>query len=259
MCIVLSQTYCQSYYWYLYWIAVGASSVRQIWWLPKGNINITWKVHWSRSQLPRLRTYLAIVILLSILSSYPGLPMFFNIWKKWEGPSPEEGYESCQVYALHQLVAMYIWSLYMCTSDRAKVVCSSGYIGGRKQGTHGECRSPKLDYPTQPHFMPMWSLLYWSCQFRGSLHASPISHLLLYPSLWLLVPGSSSQFLPLFPLQSAFEISTGQYYLGKMATRFCKLREPLPMPWLSQYIYYGLKPHRIMVGRCYFMRWQVEC
>ena len=30
------------------------------------------------------------------------------------------------------------------------------------------------------------------------------------PSLWLVVPGSRSQFLPLFPLQPPFEISTGQ-------------------------------------------------
>ena len=44
---------------------------------------------------------------------------------------------------------------------------------------------------------------------RGSLHTSQISHLLLFPSLWLLAPGSCSQFLPLFPLQPAFEISTG--------------------------------------------------
>ena len=34
--------------------------------------------------------------------------------------------------------------------------------------------------------------------FRSSLHTSQISHSLLYPSLWLLVPGLSSQFLPLF-------------------------------------------------------------
>ena len=49
----------------------------------------------------------------------------------------------------------------------------------------------------------------------------------MYPSLWLLVPGLSSQFFPLFPLQPASEISTGQWQLREMATRFCKCREPL--------------------------------
>ena len=62
---------------------------------------------------------------------------------------------------------------------------------------------------------------------RGSLHTSRISHLLLYPSLWLLVPGLSSQFLPLFPIQPAFNVSGGHQDLGEMATRFCKLWEPL--------------------------------
>ena len=39
---------------------------------------------------------------------------------------------------------------------------------------------------------------------RGSPHTSQISHLLPYPSLWLLVPGLNSQLLPLFPIQLAF-------------------------------------------------------
>ena len=42
----------------------------------------------------------------------------------------------------------------------------------------------------------------WLCRnvvvARGSLHTSQISHLLLYPSLWLLVPGLSSQFCHYF-------------------------------------------------------------
>ena len=42
-----------------------------------------------------------------------------------------------------------------------------------------------------------------------SQHTRQISHLLLYPSLWLLVPGWSSQFLPLFPLQPGFEVIPG--------------------------------------------------
>ena len=33
---------------------------------------------------------------------------------------------------------------------------------------------------------------------RGSLHTSQISHLVLYPSLWLLVPGLSSHFCHYF-------------------------------------------------------------
>ena len=45
---------------------------------------------------------------------------------------------------------------------------------------------------------------------RGSPHTSQISHLLLYPSLRLLVSGLSSQFLPYFPIQPAFEVSTGR-------------------------------------------------
>ena len=46
--------------------------------------------------------------------------------------------------------------------------------------------------------------------YRGSLHTSQISHLLLYPSLWLLVLG---QFLPLFPTQTASNFSSGQQNL----------------------------------------------
>ena len=68
---------------------------------------------------------------------------------------------------------------------------------------------------------------------RGSLHTGQISHLLLYPSLWLLVPGSSSQFLPLFHLQLGFEIISVQYYLWEMATRVCKLWEPLQYCYLD--------------------------
>ena len=62
---------------------------------------------------------------------------------------------------------------------------------------------------------------------RGSLHTSQNSHLLLYPLLWLLVHGLSSLFLPLFPIQPAFDISTGQKYLWEMAKRLYKLQEPL--------------------------------
>ena len=65
--------------------------------------------------------------------------------------------------------------------------------------------------------------------WRGSLHTGQISHLLLYASLWLLVLVLSSQFLPLFALQSAFDISTGQQYLWEMAAKFCMLQEPLDM------------------------------
>ena len=46
--------------------------------------------------------------------------------------------------------------------------------------------------------------------YKGSLHTSQISHLLLYPSLWLLVPGFSSQFLPVFPIQPSFNVSSGR-------------------------------------------------
>ena len=42
---------------------------------------------------------------------------------------------------------------------------------------------------------------------RGSLRTS---HLLLYPSLWLLIPRLSSQFLPLFPIQPAFNVNSGR-------------------------------------------------
>ena len=57
-------------------------------------------------------------------------------------------------------------------------------------------------------YMYMYTYNMYMC-IRGSLHTSQISHLLLYPSLWLLVPGLSSQFLPYFPIQPAFEVSTG--------------------------------------------------
>ena len=45
--------------------------------------------------------------------------------------------------------------------------------------------------------------------FRGSLTTSQISHLLLYPSLWLVLSGLSSQFLPLLPIQPAFIVNSG--------------------------------------------------
>ena len=59
---------------------------------------------------------------------------------------------------------------------------------------------------------------------RGSLHTS---HLLLYPSPWLLVPRLSSQSLLIFPIQPAFNFSRGHQDLREKATSFCKLREPL--------------------------------
>ena len=74
---------------------------------------------------------------------------------------------------------------------------------------------------------------------RGFLHTSQIkiSHLLLYPLFWLLVAGLSSQFLPLFPIQPAFNVSSSHQDLREMATRFCKLWELLRwvpfLPFLS--------------------------
>ena len=70
----------------------------------------------------------------------------------------------------------------------------------------------------------VWTLL---STHRGSLTSSQISHLLLYPSLWLLLSGLSSQFLPLLPIQPAFIVNSGWQYFWEMTTRFCKLREPL--------------------------------
>ena len=61
----------------------------------------------------------------------------------------------------------------------------------------------------------------------GSLHSSQISHLLLYPSLWLLVPGLSSHFHYCFLYNHFFKVNAGQQYLWKMATRFWTLRKPL--------------------------------
>ena len=48
---------------------------------------------------------------------------------------------------------------------------------------------------------------------QGFLTTSQISHLLLYPSLWLLLSGLSSQFLPLLPIQPAFIVNSGWQYL----------------------------------------------
>ena len=45
---------------------------------------------------------------------------------------------------------------------------------------------------------------------RGSLTTS---HLLLYPSLWLLLSGLSSQFLPLLSIQPAFIVNSDWQYL----------------------------------------------
>ena len=61
---------------------------------------------------------------------------------------------------------------------------------------------------------------------RGSLHTSQISHLLLYPSLWLLVPGLSSHFV-IVSFTTFFKANTGQQYPQKMATGFLMPWEPL--------------------------------
>ena len=71
-----------------------------------------------------------------------------------------------------------------------------------------------------------------------------ITHLLLYPSLWLQVPGWSSQFLPLFPIWSACNVSSGCHDLWEMATRSCKPREPL---------LYGEKRLRTRPVLCYIL------
>ena len=71
----------------------------------------------------------------------------------------------------------------------------------------------------------VYMYVYMYMYFRGSLHTSQISHLLLYPSLWLLVPRLSSQF---FRIQPAFNASSGHAAISlRNATRFCKLLEPL--------------------------------
>ena len=64
----------------------------------------------------------------------------------------------------------------------------------------------------QSHVFYIWqtSVAYMHDTLRDSLHTSQISHLLLYPSLWLLVPGLSSQFLPLSPIQLDFEVRSGR-------------------------------------------------
>ena len=47
-------------------------------------------------------------------------------------------------------------------------------------------------------------------QVRGSLHTSQISHLLLYPPLWLLVTGLSSQLFAIISFTTCFNISSDQ-------------------------------------------------
>ena len=87
--------------------------------------------------------------------------------------------------------------------------------------------SSQYVWPTKSSIYCAWGCIYM--KLRGSLHTSQISHLPLYPSLWLLVPGLSSQFLPLFPVQPAFNVSRGRQDLWEMATTFCKLWEPLKL------------------------------
>ena len=62
---------------------------------------------------------------------------------------------------------------------------------------------------------------------RDSLHTSQISHLLLYPSLWLLVPGLSGQFLPLFLYNMLLMSAVIAKIFEKWLQDFCKLWEPL--------------------------------
>ncbi len=68
------------------------------------------------------------------------------------------------------------------------------------------------------------SMLLLRTTVRGSLHTSQISHLLLYPLLWLLVPGLSSHFL-LYNLLLTL-LLVGNIF-EKWLQKFCKLWEPL--------------------------------
>ena len=55
------------------------------------------------------------------------------------------------------------------------------------------------------------------------LHTSQITHLLLYPSLWLAVLRLSSHFCYCSSLQPSVKVNTGQQYLWIVATRFYTL------------------------------------
>ena len=67
----------------------------------------------------------------------------------------------------------------------------------------------------------------YTCITQRFLHTSRISHLLLYPSLRLLVLRLSSHFRYCSRLQPSFKINAGQQYLWILAARFYTLQEPL--------------------------------
>ena len=77
---------------------------------------------------------------------------------------------------------------------------------------------PPIFYSTQKSTI-------WDGINRGSPRSSQISHLLLYHSLWLLVPGLSSHYFLYNKL--LMYVSNGHVLLQKMATRFCEFEEPL--------------------------------
>ena len=60
----------------------------------------------------------------------------------------------------------------------------------------------------------------------GSPHISLISHLLLYLSFWLLVPGLIANFT-IVSYTVCFMVTISQLLSWEMATSFCKFRKPL--------------------------------
>ena len=87
-------------------------------------------------------------------------------------------------------------------------------------------------------------------------HTSQISHLLLDLSLWLLVPGLSSQFLPYLPVQPTLKVTTCALVsniLGKWLHDFISFGNP----WIRTYV-----GHRQCMPRCaysYMFRYSKIC
>ena len=76
----------------------------------------------------------------------------------------------------------------------------------------------------------IYILHYWPADVQGvpyTLAKFQISNLLLYPSLWLLVPGLSIHFFHCFLYNLLLRSALVSNIFGDMATRFCMLQEPL--------------------------------
>ena len=110
--------------------------------------------------------------------------------------------------ATHQprrIATSIFWSV-LLSSDIKQIMPSPMQFARALVRTHSILFSKGvLSLTTTTTYVHLCTMLHYNSW--GSPHTSQISHLLLYPSLWLLVPRLSSQLCHCFLIQLAFEWS----------------------------------------------------